>query len=188
MRIEERYDRVRLRKIAEQAIGREVLDIGYARKPNPFLQGFHTIGFDLNEVECNYAEKIRGDVLEISKSLVGRTFDTIIAGEFIEHVEDPYMFLRSLLPYFSKDARLVLSTPNPVAFPTLLFEWARSHRFFYTTEHKHYFPPRWVERILDQSGYDVRAVKSVGLWPTAIPSFVPASFSYQVVYVATPRT
>lgn len=40
------------------------------------------------------------------------TFDLIVASEIIEHVADPAMFLRSLLPALTTDGVLVVTTPH----------------------------------------------------------------------------
>uniref|UniRef100_UPI003D6A0DF3 class I SAM-dependent methyltransferase n=1 Tax=Lewinella sp. TaxID=2004506 RepID=UPI003D6A0DF3 len=40
------------------------------------------------------------------------TFDLIVASEIIEHVADPAMFLRSLLPALTADGVLVVTTPH----------------------------------------------------------------------------
>ena len=181
------YERKRLRKIAALASGPEILDIGYAQHPNPFLQNAWRTGLDLNKTNCDYEEKLVGNALDLKTYLENRQFDTIIAGEFIEHLEEPYAFLRSLRPHLKPEGKIIISTPNPVAFPTVFFEWTKSRRFFYTSEHKYYFPPRWVERLINQSGYEIDCIEGVGLWPFAFPPRTPSSLSYQVIYRFSPR-
>jgi SAM-dependent methyltransferase len=44
---------------------------------------------------------------------LGRTFDTIVAGEVIEHPEYPGLFLRNLRRHLAANGRLFISTPNP---------------------------------------------------------------------------
>ena len=180
------YEQRRLRLIAEEVGDGPILDIGHAQLPNPYLDPSRCTGFDWNRAEdCDYAEQVQGDIEEITILLSGRTFGTIIAAEFIEHLERPYDVLRMLRTMLAPGAFLILSTPSPVAFPTLLCEWARTRRFFYTSEHTYYFAPRWMERMLEFSGYRVEKVKATGLWPF---SFVPAPvfLSYEVIYVARP--
>ncbi len=77
------YDRRRLRQMAHQAVGKTVLDIGYAQTPNSYLDGFYGTGYDLNKPlpgSVCYAEEIVGDVCDIGTVLAGRRFDTIICG------------------------------------------------------------------------------------------------------------
>src|SRR5438874_1822009 len=147
------YEGRRLRLMASYVRGSDVLDLGYAQSPNPDLTRFRTVGFDLSPEPprgSGYAEHVQGDVTALTKYLPDRRFDTVLCGELIEHLEEPYMFLRGVHEVVAPGGRFVLSTPNVVGFPTLLFELARSHRRFYTREHRFYFTPRWVERMLEE--------------------------------------
>ena len=164
------------------------MDIGYSQIPNPFFENMYRVGLDLADSpgKSSYEEEIVGDAMQAATLLQGRTFDNIVAGEFIEHVEDPYRFLRGIKPLLADAGKLLLSTPNPLSFPPLLFELLRSHRFYYTKHHTYYFCPRWVERLLEGSGYQVVQVKGVGQWTPWGPLPCPATLSYQVIYEATP--
>lgn len=180
------YELRRLRICAEEAQG-TVLDLGHAQFPNPYLDGARTTGLDISEPHrpSGYAADLVGSVAQLGDLTNGERYDTIVAGELIEHLERPYDFLRDVRPLLREGGRLVLSTPNPVGFPTLLFELARSRRWFYTQDHVYYFPPRWVERMLERTGYRVLRVRPVGLWlPIGYIPWCPAWCSYQLVYVA----
>lgn len=183
----EAYEDRRKRMVAAAAGDGTVLDLGYAQDPNQHLRG-HRVGLDLARPRpggVRYDEEIVADVAELPDLLAGRTFDTVACCELIEHLEAPYDLLRSLHPLVSPGGSLVLTTPNPVGFPVVAFEWRRDHRRFYTAEHAHYFAPRWVERMLGRTGWVVRSVRGVGPWPVPLEGF-PAGLSYQVVYVAEP--
>lgn len=186
------YENRRMRQIAEQAVGKTVLDIGYAQEPNPYLDGFHRTGYDLDRPApgpVQYEEEITGNVYDIGSVLAGRGFDTIICGELIEHLESPYQVLRDLSGLLNEGGRLILSTPNPFGFPVFLCELFQLHRFFYTREHVYYFLPRWVRRLVEASGYRLEKMKAVGLWlPFGVLSPCPTMFSYQVIYVASKNT
>lgn len=184
------YERRRLALMAEARTGSSVLDLGYAEMPNPHLGDGWTVGFDLAKPASapGYDEQVVGDVNEIDRVLDGQTFDTVLSGELIEHLERPYDHLRTLRPLIAPGGRLVLSTPNPLGIPVVFLELVRSRKWFYTTDHLYYFTPRWVVRMLENCGYDVASVRGVGLWlPGAVVPRVPVSLSYQVVYTATPR-
>ena len=187
----EGYERVRLRKVASQARGKTLLDIGYAHKPNPYYPPLHRVGVDLlRPVHASgYEEEILGDANELAGCLGSRRFDTIVAGELIEHLENPYGFLRSLREFLTADGRVVLSTPNPVAWPVIFFEMCLSRKYFYSQGHVFYFTPRWVMRMLEHSGFVVESVIPVGLF-LPLPRVVlpcPVGLSYHVIYVARSR-
>jgi len=186
------YEERRLRLLARLAVGTRVLDLGYARQPNPYLEGFHRVGVDLERPAdhgVRYEEEILGDVMTIGQLLEGRVFDTIVCGELIEHLENPYALLRALRPLLSDDGRLLVSTPNPLSIPVFVAEVMRSRRFFFTRDHLYYFLPRWVERLLEKTGYVVERLQPVGLWtPWRALPVVPVAMSYQVIYVGRKRS
>jgi SAM-dependent methyltransferase len=160
--------------------------------PNPYFQDLHRVGLDLASpmTPSGYEEEITGDGCDLPASLGARRFDTIVAGELIEHLERPYEFLRALPAFLTAEGRVILSTPNPLAWPVAFFEMVRSTRFFYSHDHLYYFTPRWVTRMLERSGFVVRAVVPVGLL-LPLPGIVlpcPIGLSYQVIYVATPAS
>lgn len=181
------YEQRRLRLIGRNARG-NVLDVGYAAMPNPHLLHLECTGLDLlppPKHGPHYDRYLEADVAKAGELLAGEQFSTVVAGEFIEHMENPYQLLRDLRPLLKPDGRLVLSTPNPAAFPVLLFEAIRSKAFFYADDHTYYFLPRWVERMLNWTGYRLVDIKSVGIWlPWGYLPWSPVALSYQVIYVA----
>ena len=185
------YEQRRLRLLADRIQGKNILDIGYAQHPNTHLRNVHRVGLDLQlpKEQSGYEEEIRGNVFDIETLLPERKFDTIICGEFIEHIENPYELLRKLKNFLSPQGVLLLSTPNPFGFPVVFLELLRNKRFFYTTDHVYYFPPRWMERMLNRCGYRVTEVAPVGLWlPKGHIPLPSVALSYQVIYVALPET
>ncbi len=183
------YERRRLRLIADHARG-EVLDLGYAQLPNPYLPGPRTVGVDLAApaAPTGYSEELVGSVLDLASVLGRRRFDTVIAAELIEHLEEPYAFLRATHAALRDDGRLVLSTPNPIAFPTLLMEMTRAKRWFYTEDHTFYFTARWVERMLANTGFALERIQPVGIWlPVGCIPSSPIWLSYQLIYLARKR-
>lgn len=44
---------------------------------------------------------------------LGKQFDTIVAGEIIEHLENPGQFLQTLRRHLKRGGRLIITTPNP---------------------------------------------------------------------------
>jgi 2-polyprenyl-3-methyl-5-hydroxy-6-metoxy-1,4-benzoquinol methylase len=186
------YDNRRMKMMAEQVAGNIVLDIGYAHMPNQYLTRFDTTGIDLESPPKEkqiYRRHIADDIRNIAKHFDQDTvrFDTIVAGEFIEHLENPYEFLRSIRPLLGANGRLVLSTPNPMGFPVFLCELFQLKKYFYTIYHTYYFLPRWMHRVLELSGYEVEKTISVGLWGPFFTLPAPVALSYQVIYVARPK-
>ncbi len=182
------YERRRLRKMAGLTVGESICDIGCAGHPNRYLAAKRVVGFDLEEMDISppYTEHVVGDVFSIGDLLGGTVFDTILLGELIEHVERPYDLLRIVREHLAPGGRLILSTPNPLGIPPVVMEYLLMRRFFYAADHAYYFPPRWVWRLLERSGYSI--LKTVGCGISLLGLWLPAptSLSYQVIYVATP--
>lgn len=187
--VSNRYEERRMRMLASLARGPRILDIGYAQWPNPYLlrPGWTVSGLDLEEPRerTGYSRELVGDANRLAEHVGNERFDTVVAAELIEHLERPYDFLRGVREVLARDGRLLLSTPNPVGWPTVLFEWTRSSRRFYTSDHTFYFSPRWVRRLLDRAGFELTLSRGVGLWP--LGWVCPTTLSYQVLYVAEPR-
>jgi len=168
--------------------GKTGICLGYPQIPNPYRDAFYRVGLVLNEPKNSavaYEEQHVGDVMEVGKIFAGRTFDSVICGELIEHLKEPYAFLDSLRAILPKNGRLIVSTPNPLGFPVLFCEITGNQRFFFTREHVYYFLPRWVGRLLEATGYRLIDTQAVGLWlPGAWLPIWPKILSYQLVYVA----
>src|SRR5688572_18636012 len=60
-------------------------------------------------------------VADAQRFALGQRFDTIIASEVIEHLENPGEFLRSCLEHLTPDGRVVLTTPSPFHTFTMLY-------------------------------------------------------------------
>lgn len=132
-----------------------VLDIGWAQSPNPFLKNTSVVGFDLGTRARpdNYHESIAGDVREITRIFGRRKFDAILAGEIIEHLEQPYAFLRDCHSLLNTGGRIILSTPNPNSFIERTLTLTLNRRYFYTTEHLCLYPQRWLIRMMENCGF-----------------------------------
>lgn len=182
---------LRLRRMARLVAGRHsVLDIGWAQMPNPFLSNPLVSGYDLANPELppNYHRSFVGDVMALHEVLSGHRFDAVIAGEIIEHVEDPHGFLRSCRDVLSDSGIIVLSTPNPNSLIERLLTLTLNRRYFYTTEHLCLYPQRWLIRILENSGFrDVKLssggfpLPGIGLAP------FPRTWCHQTIATAFPK-
>lgn len=165
----------------------KILDIGYANRVNKFLAEhprFKVTGLDIdkNPAQLHYPSEIQMDA---TKDLTGLgKFDAVVAGAFIEHIENPYQFLRNVHAITHENSILIISTPNPVGIPTLFFELIASKKYFYTKNHHYYFPPRWLERVLHLTGWT--PIQKIGIGAYFIKFWfpVPYTLSYDIIYVS----
>ncbi len=80
-----------------------------------------TVGVDYLESEVYKLRRlgynvILGNVEELYKLNLERKFDTIVAGELIEHLFNPGLFLDSVKTLMSNKTRLIITTPNVYAY------------------------------------------------------------------------
>ena len=148
----------RLKKLASFATGK-ILDIGYAGNPNKFFVG-NVMGFDLNDFgrPKNYSKIFKGNFLEIEKILNNYKFDTIVAGEFIEHLENHSDFFRKCNTLLKKNGRLIISTPNPYYYKTIIGNWLFSKGRI-GGSHISVAIPRILNNVACYTGFKIEKIK-----------------------------
>jgi SAM-dependent methyltransferase len=144
--------------------GRSVLDVGcvgQARSPDSehWLHGqLRKVASNLMGVDIDRAglEELRSrgyDVL-LPQELEGRTFERIVMGDVIEHVNNPVAFLEFYAKYLTDEGRIVLTTPN--AFSALqLFSIATRNRIWVNVEHVCFFDPLTLAEVVERAGLEI---------------------------------
>lgn len=184
---------LRHRRIAKHTKGK-VLDIGYADHPNRFLKG-EVWGLDLvtNTKPSNYKKFVEKNASDVSKLFDKRQFDTVVAAEIIEHLENPALFLRGVREILKDSGRLIISTPNPYHLPTIVvnmffvrpvFTAHRSHDPY----HINLFPYRNMVTLLEHCDFRLEGVENgnglvLNLEKGPVMPFFKA-FSQDLIYVA----
>jgi len=111
--------------------------------------------------------------------------DTVIAGEIIEHLINPFRFLLEIKRILKKNGELILSTPNEVDIKSrfrVLFGKlpTNGHRPFATTEdqifaHKANYNFSILNEMLTESKFEIEEKTSNGIFlgsNLVIPSFI----------------
>lgn len=185
------HESLRMRRMARLADDcHSVLDIGWAQSPNPFLTNASVVGFDLvaRTLPANYHESVSGDVRDMKQAFDGRAFDAIIAGEIIEHLENPHAFLRDCRSLLDTNGRLILSTPNPNSPIERLLTFTLNRKYFYTTEHLCLYPQRWLIRMMENCGFNNVRLRSGGFPAPPFGSIpFPRPWCHQTIAVASAR-
>ncbi|HEX9653127.1 MAG TPA: class I SAM-dependent methyltransferase [bacterium] len=97
-----------------------------------------------------------GDVENLEQLEVNEDFDLIIAGELIEHLPNPGMFLRSIRKFMAPKTELVLTTPNAfgfIRFPDALIRRERTRH-----DHMAYYSTQTLKQLLELHGYEVKEI------------------------------
>jgi 2-polyprenyl-3-methyl-5-hydroxy-6-metoxy-1,4-benzoquinol methylase len=108
--------------------GKSVLDLGcLGETTNVKFSKLHDLirensksclGVDFHEKRIENLQKkgfniVCDDVMSLDKvKIMGEKFDVIVAGELIEHLENPHLFIDNLKPLLSKNGLIILITPN----------------------------------------------------------------------------
>lgn len=81
------------------------------------------VGIDIldTEVEKMVAAGYDVKVADAQRFDLNETFDVIVAGELIEHLENPGLFLQCCRSHLKKDGKVIISTPNPQHIQFVLY-------------------------------------------------------------------
>jgi len=101
-----------------------VLDVGFAASPNLFLKD--AVGIDITlpkKVPSNYAHVAACNLNNEPIPFPDESFDNVIAGDVIEHIENPSLFLREANRVLRFGGRLIISTPQANDWWTTIHNW-----------------------------------------------------------------
>jgi SAM-dependent methyltransferase len=82
-------------------------------------------------------------------------FDTVIAGELIEHLANPGMFLQQAQRHLKDGGAVVLTTPNPFSVAYFLYAFLKFPRTCQNLEHTCWFCPRTMTELAKRAGFKV---------------------------------
>jgi ubiquinone/menaquinone biosynthesis C-methylase UbiE len=97
----------------KEAIEKEMLLHFELEKIAGELYGFDFDQAGIDILRAAGAENLyRADLEKLSEVDLKETFDVIIAGEMIEHLQNPGLFLRGIQRFMNKDTKLIITTIN----------------------------------------------------------------------------
>lgn len=100
--------------LVKHIVGKKVLDIGFAQKPNIYIKGKILYGVDIQKVEkpSNYFEVKNVNLNDSPLPYRNNFFDTVMMSDVIEHLENPSRVLRESNRVLRDGGRLIVSTPQ----------------------------------------------------------------------------
>lgn len=90
----------------------------------------------------------------------GEKFDTIVAGELIEHLENPGLFLSGCRQRLAPGGHLILTTPNPFGVMDIL-GYVKNFDHAFNVEHTCWFDAQTIRQILERCGFRVVELRFV---------------------------
>jgi len=142
-------DKLRFKFINKYLKGKEILDVGSKEgyvhpllaKSNPD-KNIYTL--DLTEADFN---------LDLNKPWnIKKKFDTIIAAEIIEHIDNPNHLIQQIKKHLNQGGRLILTTPNAAGI-----QYIRNPEWCVFDEHGHNqaFTLPMLEKLLKKSKFKI---------------------------------
>lgn len=159
----------RIRRVLAEVRGSHVLDVGCSSthvRPDSgrWLHGRLTDRFDrvwgvdrsLEGVARMRAAGFHRTVVADAQALpfAGR-FDTIVAGEVIEHLQNPGRFLAIARECLSPGGRIIVTTPYPFALLNVLYALVKYPRTSENEDHVLWLCPRTLEELARRQDLEV---------------------------------
>jgi len=119
--------------------------------------GYSVLGADVDRERMRLMAESGYEVVYMDAQAVpteGEKFDTIVAGELIEHLENPGLFLIGCRRRLAPDGRLILTTPNPFGVMAIL-GYIKNFDQAFNVEHTCWFDAQTIRQILERCGFRV---------------------------------
>jgi len=167
----------RISLILSETVGPKVLDVGctgglQTQRPvteSPLWMHQHIVerfddvwGIDISDQKVKflhdrgYSQTRAADAQDFT---LEESFDTIIAGELIEHLENPGQFLRSAARHLRPGGRIVLTTPYAAGLPNLMYAWVKYPKTCANPEHTMWFCPSTIGVLADRANLQVKEIR-----------------------------
>ncbi len=161
--------------VEEHTVGKKVLDVGSAQ--GWYIKHLKDLGFEVTASDIEKAIEF-DDVPFVPTSgaelpFADNSFDTVLAINVIEHVEDEKKILSEL--YRVAKQRLLVSVPN--ADDDLLQKYNLTFRHQTDKTHQREYSREHIRKKLEQHGFEVRTIVLDGpVIPTVFAEFLPSDF------------
>lgn len=157
----------RIEWITKRCENKDVLDVGcvgggeFYHNRSDWLHGAikkrakYLLGIDANQGEVDRLQQLGYNVKCANGETFfsnSRKFDVVVAGEFIEHIDNPGLFLDCAKKNLRHNGYLILTTPN-ARHPA---NWLRFHD---EPEHVQLYSPSLLSHLLDRHGFKIEAVQ-----------------------------
>ncbi len=118
------------------------------------ILGLDILESDVAELRRRGYDVVCGDATTIS---LNRTFDIVVAGEIIEHIDDPAAFVSNMMRHLNPQGRLVMTTPHAFFFLHFLESTFLSVERRWNPQHVAWYCPFTLENLLLRNNLEVES-------------------------------
>jgi 2-polyprenyl-3-methyl-5-hydroxy-6-metoxy-1,4-benzoquinol methylase len=122
-------------------LAKEVLGVDHLPEA---VQELQKLGF---KVVCQNAEALN----------LNKTFDVIVAGEIIEHLKNPGLFLEGAAKHLKPGGILILTTPNAFSIANV-FKILKRNKIKVNDDHTCWFDPVTIQTLLAKNHFIAREI------------------------------
>jgi len=97
-------------------------------------------------------------------------FDTIVAGELIEHLANPGLFLQRARAHLKPAGRLVITTPQPFSLLDITYALFKFPRTCQNRQHTCWFCPQTMKELVQRTGLRIEHFELLDDYPPGSPS------------------
>jgi len=161
--------------------GPRVLDIGcsdHGRRPTTPEErrtwlhqllvdaGHSVLGVDILDDELQWMRAQGYEVARIDAQDLpdlGERFDSIVAGELLEHLENPGRFLAGCRRNLKANGHLILTTPNPfgLVWQLAYLKHRRNYDRIFNSEHTSWYCAQTARQLLEREGFAINRIRFV---------------------------
>lgn len=159
---------MRAERILEWVKGPKVLDVGCTshevEPDSPYwLHGrlrsrFEVTGIDISEENIESLRRRGFDRLHVASAedfSIGERFDTVVAGELIEHLSNPGQFLARAREHLKPGGRLVVTTPYVFSLMYACYAFFKFPKTCENQQHTCWFCLRTLHEMAGRAGFRV---------------------------------
>lgn len=195
----------RLPILLEKVRGKTVLDVGCADMRYRFTHGnyedLHSslaketkeiLGVDIDEdgITAMKTTGLNVERADAETMNLGRRFQLIVAGDVIEHLVNPGLFLTNMYLHLEDGGELIITTPNPFNLQQE-FKILKHNSIRVNPEHTFWICPTVLKRLLENCGFKMTHLFWIRdrKWyhPSCWPSFLRPYWSPSFLAVAQKR-
>jgi SAM-dependent methyltransferase len=113
--------------------------------------------------DAGFENTIQGDAQAFE---IDRRFDTVIAGELIEHVERPGALLAHAAAHLKPGGRIIITTPYAFCGLFVAYAWLKYPVTCSNRQHVSWFCPTTFTELADRSGLTVERFELIESYPS----------------------